>query len=138
MCQLWGCGGAGRNCGALCLYRWRDWGGIKKIRIRSSKFQIENQMPKCRKRSIFYMADPEKEKQNLTIEEIEDLNTFGLFFETMCIRDLRVFADALKGKVYYFRDKTGLECDAVVHLRNGSYWCRRLCIQKTGKIKSIR
>ena len=44
---------------------------------------------------------------------IGDLNTFGLFFETMCIRDLRVFADALNGKVYHFRDKTGLECDAV-------------------------
>ena len=52
---------------------------------------------------------------------IGDLNTFGLFFETMCIRDLRVFADALNGKVYHFRDKTGLECDAVVHLRNGTY-----------------
>ena len=52
---------------------------------------------------------------------IGDLNTFGLFFETMCIRDLRVFADALNGKVYHFRDKTGLECDAVVHLRNGFY-----------------
>ena len=52
---------------------------------------------------------------------IGDLNTFGLFFETMCIRDLRVFADALNGKVYHFRDKTGLECDAVIHLRNGSY-----------------
>ena len=52
---------------------------------------------------------------------INDLKTFGLFFETMCIRDLRVFADALNGKVYHFRDKTGLECDAVVHLRNGSY-----------------
>ena len=52
---------------------------------------------------------------------IGDLNTFGLFFETMCIRDLRVFSDALNGKVYHFRDKTGLECDAVVHLRNGSY-----------------
>ena len=52
---------------------------------------------------------------------IGDLNTFGLLFETMCIRDLRVFADALNGKVYHFRDKTGLECDAVVHLRNGSY-----------------
>ena len=52
---------------------------------------------------------------------IVDLNTFGLFFETMCIRDLRVFADALNGKIYHFRDKTGLECDAVVHLRNGSY-----------------
>lgn len=52
---------------------------------------------------------------------IEDLNTFGLLFETMCIRDLRVFADVLNGKVYHFRDKTELECDAVIHLRNGSY-----------------
>lgn len=52
---------------------------------------------------------------------IEDLNTFGLLFETMCVRDLRVFADMLNGSVYHFRDKTGLECDAVIHLRNGSY-----------------
>lgn len=52
---------------------------------------------------------------------INDLNTFGLFFETMCVRDLRVYADALGGKVYHYRDKNGLECDAVVHLRNGSY-----------------
>ena len=52
---------------------------------------------------------------------INDLNTFGLFFETMCIRDLRVYADALDGSVYHYRDKNGLECDAVVHLRNGSY-----------------
>ena len=56
MCQLWGCGGAGRDCGALCLYRWRYWGGIKKIRIRSSKFQIENQMPKCRKGAVLCAA----------------------------------------------------------------------------------
>jgi predicted AAA+ superfamily ATPase len=52
---------------------------------------------------------------------INDLNTFGLLFETLCVRDLRVYADALGGKVYHFRDKYGLECDAVVHLRNGSY-----------------
>ncbi len=52
---------------------------------------------------------------------IGDMNTFGLFFETMCVRDLRVFADTLNGKVYHFRDKSGLECDAVAHLRNGSY-----------------
>ncbi len=52
---------------------------------------------------------------------LNDLNTFGLFFETMCIRDLRVYADYLDGSVYHYRDKTGLECDAVVHLRNGSY-----------------
>ena len=50
-----------------------------------------------------------------------DLETYGLLFETMCVRDLRVYADALGGSVYHYRDKTGLECDAVVHLRNGSY-----------------
>ena len=52
---------------------------------------------------------------------INDLNTFGFLFETLCIRDLRVFADALNGEVYHYRDKDGQECDAVVHLRNGNY-----------------
>lgn len=52
---------------------------------------------------------------------IADLETFGLLFETLCIRDLRVYADALEGQVYHYRDKDGLECDAVIHLRNGSY-----------------
>ncbi len=52
---------------------------------------------------------------------MNDLNTFGLVFETLCVRDLRVFADALGGQVFHYRDKNGLECDAVVHLRNGSY-----------------
>lgn len=52
---------------------------------------------------------------------MNDLNTMGFFFEAMCVRDLRVFAEALNGKVYHYRDKTGLECDAVVHLRNGQY-----------------
>lgn len=51
----------------------------------------------------------------------DDLCTLGLFFETLCVRDLRVYADALDGTVYHYRDKNGLECDAVVHLRNGSY-----------------
>lgn len=50
-----------------------------------------------------------------------DLNTFGLMFETLCVRDLRVYAEALNGKVYHYRDKNGLECDAVIHLRNGRY-----------------
>ena len=52
---------------------------------------------------------------------INDLNTFGFILETLCIRDLRAYADALNGTVYHFRDKDGLECDAVIHLRNGSY-----------------
>lgn len=52
---------------------------------------------------------------------INDLNSMGFFFEAMCVRDLRVFAEALNGKVYHYRDKSGLECDAVIHLRNGQY-----------------
>jgi len=50
-----------------------------------------------------------------------DLDTMGLLFETICVRDLRIYADALDGHVYHYRDKNGLECDAVIHLRNGSY-----------------
>ncbi len=52
---------------------------------------------------------------------LNDLKTFGFLFETLAIRDLRVFSDALNGKVYHYRDKDGLECDAVIHLRNGKY-----------------
>ncbi len=52
---------------------------------------------------------------------LNDLKTFGFLFETLCVRDLRVFADALNGEVYHYRDKDGQECDAVVHLRNGKY-----------------
>ncbi|MBR5769000.1 MAG: ATP-binding protein [Clostridia bacterium] len=52
---------------------------------------------------------------------INDLHTFGLLFETMCVRDLRVYADLLGGQVYHYRDKNNLECDAVLHLRNGAY-----------------
>lgn len=52
---------------------------------------------------------------------INDLKSFGFFFEDMTIRDLRVYAEALDGKLYHYRDSTGLECDAVLHRRDGSY-----------------
>ena len=71
-----------------------------------------------------YFADPSVGVAALGIgpRDLEnDLQTMGLFFETLCIRDLRVYADALDGTVYHYRDKMGLECDAVVHLRNGKY-----------------
>ena len=71
-----------------------------------------------------YFTDPSIATAALGIgpnDLINDLNTFGLFFETMAVRDLRVYAEALNGKVYHFRDKNGLECDAVVHLRDGRY-----------------
>ncbi len=50
-----------------------------------------------------------------------DLNTFGFLFECLCIRDLRVYAESIGGTVYHYRDSNNLECDAVVHLRNGKY-----------------
>ena len=52
---------------------------------------------------------------------LNDLKTFGFFFESMAVRDLRVFAEVLDGSLYHYRDKNGLECDAVLHRRNGTY-----------------
>lgn len=71
-----------------------------------------------------YYVDPSIAAAALGIgpsDLIADLKTFGFLFETLCVRDLRVFADALNGGVYHYRDKDGLECDAVIHLRNGAY-----------------
>lgn len=71
-----------------------------------------------------YFADPSIGVAALGVgpkDLVNDLNTMGLFFESMCVRDLRVYADVLDGMVYHYRDGSGLECDAVVHLRNGSY-----------------
>ena len=52
---------------------------------------------------------------------INDLDSFGLIFEDLAVRDLRVFAEALDGKLYHYRDSSGLECDTVLHRRNGTY-----------------
>ena len=71
-----------------------------------------------------YFADPSIAAASVGTgpeDLLADLNTLGLFFETMAVRDLRVYAEALDGKLYHYRDKTGLECDAVIHLRNGRY-----------------
>lgn len=71
-----------------------------------------------------YFIDPSIATASLGLgpnDLINDMETFGLIFETLAVRDLRVYADALDGKVYHYRDKNNLECDAVVHLRNGSY-----------------
>ena len=71
-----------------------------------------------------YYVDPSIAVASLGVgpdDLINDLNTFGLFFETLCVRDLRVFAESLDGSVYHYRDNTGLECDSVIHLRNGKY-----------------
>lgn len=71
-----------------------------------------------------YFVDPSIATAALGIgpnDLINDLKTMGLLFETMAIRDLRVYADLLDANVYHYRDKNGLECDAVIHCRNGYY-----------------
>ena len=52
---------------------------------------------------------------------LHDLESFGLFFEDMAVRDLRIYSDVLGGEVRHYRDNAGLECDAVIHLENGSW-----------------
>ena len=71
-----------------------------------------------------YFIDPSIAAASLGLgpaDLIDDLNTMGLFFETLCARDLRVYAEAIDGEVCHYRDKSGLECDAVVRLKNGAF-----------------
>ena len=71
-----------------------------------------------------YFVDPSIASAALGLgpqDLVNDLKLMGLIFENLCVRDLRVYADALDGNVYHYRDKTGLECDAVIHLRDGRY-----------------
>ena len=71
-----------------------------------------------------YFVDPSVAVAALNIapaDLINDLETFGLLFETMAMRDLRVYAESFDAKVCHYRDKDGLECDAVIEMRNGCY-----------------
>ncbi len=71
-----------------------------------------------------YYTDPSIATASLRLgpeELLNDLSTMGLIFETLCVRDLRVYAQSIDGDVYHYRDSNGLECDAVIHLRNGKY-----------------
>ncbi len=73
---------------------------------------------------VRYFVDPSIATSSLGIgpsDLLNDLSTFGFIFETLCARDLRVYAASIDGEVYRYRDKSGLECDGVIHLRNGKY-----------------
>lgn len=52
---------------------------------------------------------------------LRDLKMLGMMFENLCIRDLRIYSQKLEGQMYHYRDSAGLECDTVIHLRNGQY-----------------
>jgi len=52
---------------------------------------------------------------------LKDFKTFGFLFESLCIRDLRIYAQKSGGEVFHYRDQTGLEADAVVALHDGRW-----------------
>ena len=71
-----------------------------------------------------YFVDPSIATAALGVGPNDLLNNlidFGFYFDTLAVRDLRVYADTLDGQIYHYRDKSGLECDAVLHRRNGQY-----------------
>ena len=102
-------------------------GALKKI------FVVEDVMAWCpnlrcktplRKSDTRYFVDPAIATASLGIGPgalMDDLPSFGLFFETLVARDLRTYAEALDGKVFHYLDKSGLECDFVICLRDGRY-----------------
>lgn len=71
-----------------------------------------------------YFSDPSIATASLRIgpdDLLKSLSYFGFVFETLCVRDLRVYAQMLDGDLFHYRDSNGLECDTVLHLRDGRY-----------------
>ena len=69
-------------------------------------------------------VDPSIAMASLKISDkdlLKDYNTFGFIFESLCIRDLKIYSEYLNGHVFYYRDKSDLECDAIIHLNNGKW-----------------
>ena len=95
-----------------------------------------------------YFVDPSIAVQALGLSPedlVQDLKTFGFIFETLCVRDLRVYAESAGRKVSHYRDSNGLECDAVVHSRDGRYGLVQIKLgsdeetieQATSKLKEL-
>ena len=84
-----------------------------------------------------YFVDPSIATVALNLKPdalIENLNYFGFLFETLAFRDLRVYATPLEGEVQHYRDKNGLECDAVVSLSDGRYGLIEIKLGQTPEI----
>lgn len=92
--------------------------------------ETESWMPKLRSKTIIrttstkHFVDPSIATAILDANPnnlMNDLNTFGLLFENLVIRDLKIYVQSLEGNVYNYRDKSGLEADAVIHLNDGRW-----------------
>ena len=79
---------------------------------------------RLRVQPVWHFADPSLAAAALGASGeglMADLESFGFFFESLCVRDLRVYAEELGGELFHYRDETGLEVDAIVELRDGSW-----------------
>lgn len=65
----------------------------------------------------------------------DDLKTFGLIFEDMAVRDLKIYADKIGGDVYHYRDKNGLEADAIIHLDCGKWAAFEIKLHDSSRIE---
>lgn len=87
----------------------------------SPKLRSKAQIRSNKKRSL---VDPSLAVASLYASEndlLMDFNTFGLIYEALALRDLKTYAEALDGEVYYYRDQSGTECDAIIHLLDGRW-----------------
>lgn len=87
----------------------------------SPKLRSKAQIRSSKKRNF---VDPSLAVASLYASEsdlLHDFNTFGLIYESLALRDLKTYADALDGEIYYYRDQNGTECDAIVHLSDGRW-----------------
>lgn len=87
----------------------------------SPKLRSKTEIRTGKKRNL---VDPSLTVASLYASEkdlLQDFNSFGLIFESLVMRDLRVYAEAIEGELFYYRDKNGLECDAIIHLVDGKW-----------------
>ena len=66
-----------------------------------------------------------------------DFNTFGLFFESLCVRDLRTYAEAIDGDVFFYKDARGLECDAIIELADGRWGAVEIKLEQSLVPKAV-
>ena len=94
---------------------------IDDIEAWSPKLRSKTEIRTGKKRNL---VDPSLTVASLYVSEkdlLQDFNSFGLIFESLVMRDLRVYAEAIEGELFYYRDKNGLECDAIIHLVDGKW-----------------
>lgn len=77
-----------------------------------------------RSAKVWHLCDPSLAAAALGVNELgllQDLPTMGLLFESLCVRDLRVYSSVFGGDVYHYRDKSNLEVDAILRLQDGRW-----------------